>query len=166
MHISLDMSEIYQLRAGLIAIGQPEAVRRAGTRGFRRIKNIAVREAKNNAPISPTKAQYTASLKGGKSERSDFHPGGLTRSITGTSGPDFAEIFVPSNSVAGAYARFIHNGEYDRGPGTRAKGAQADRLYIERAIIPNKEKFRQILSDELQKELLETFRRVLGSIKT
>lgn len=132
------------------------------------IKNETVTLAKLLTPISPTKAQYIASLKGRvvvtskmqsvkvrnpsknsypyrqqlvktrqrvkKTNRTDFHPGQLTSSITGESSTHFARIFVPANSRAGKYAGFIHFGTYNRGPGTIAKGPQADRLYIQRAI--------------------------------
>jgi hypothetical protein len=66
------------------------------------------------------------------------HPGGLMRSIQFRATPQLAEIFVPANSEAGKYAKKIHDEKgitwRDRGPGTQAKGAQADDQYIVRAI--------------------------------
>lgn len=43
-------------------------------------------------------------------------------------------IAVPINSPAGQYAEPMHENEYIAGPGTVAKGDQAGRLYITRAI--------------------------------
>ena len=47
-------------------------------------------------------------------------------------------VYVAANSEAGKYARFIHDGKdtkwFRRGPGTVAKGPEADSKFIERAI--------------------------------
>ncbi len=122
------------------------AMSREMARAHARIADLVVVAAKDYAPISPTKAQYISTLKGRrvkggrivkKTKRNDFHPGQLTAAIRGESAEQFARIFVPSNSRAGVYADFIHNGTYKRGVGTVAKGSQARRKFIERAIKDN-----------------------------
>jgi len=143
MEVRVDTAEARRLEARLKALGPgAQGVRRAHERrAFLRIKNLAVADAKKNAPISPTKQQYEATLvgrkRGGtegsnvqirpgkslpqaiiedttlKSVRTDFHPGQLTANITGEIVPgEGVRIFVPSNSPAGAYAEYIH----DAGP--------------------------------------------------
>ena len=66
-----------------------------------------------------------------------------------------AEVFVPSNSEAGKYARRIHDEKgiswWHRGPGTQAKGAQADALFIERAITDSKPNIQKIIDVEMQR---------------
>lgn len=65
------------------------------------------------------------------------NPGGLMRSIQLETGDDFAEVFVASNAEAGSYAVKIHDEKgqtwQKRGPGTQAKGPQADDKFIQRA---------------------------------
>ena len=113
----------------------PVAARRAMTRcGL-----IAVREAKANAPRSPTMN------------------GGLERSIEYEASESGCAVFVASNSQAGRYARRIHDEKgitwRNRGPGTVAKGQRADEKFIERAIRDNAQNFGLIIADELRKAL-------------
>ncbi len=82
-------------------------------------------------------------------------PGGLMRSITFASDADTAEIFVPSNSEAGKYARKIHDDKgiswWKRGPGTQAKGPQAREKFILRAIQDNEDTALKIIDSEMEK---------------
>lgn len=82
-------------------------------------------------------------------------PGGLMRSIAFASDADKAEIFVPSNSEAGKYARRIHDEKgltwWKRGPGTQAKGAEADDRFILRAITDNEATMVKIIDAEMRK---------------
>ena len=86
-------------------------------------------------------------------------PGGLQNSITMRNTPEQAEIFVPENSPAGKYAVRIHDmknqpgGWHNRGPGTIAKGAQADEKFIERAINDNMPEIDRIVNDQIDKIL-------------
>lgn len=84
-------------------------------------------------------------------------PGGLMRSITFRSDDRVAEIFVPANSPAGSYAFKIHDEKgsawKERGPGTQAKGAQADDKFILRAINDNARNFTAMVEDEINKAL-------------
>lgn len=84
-------------------------------------------------------------------------PGMLQASINFTSGGDYAEVFVPSNSPAGSYAKKIHDEKgfswFERGPGTQAKGPQADAKFIERAIADNQNAFRLQLEGEVRRAI-------------
>lgn len=172
-----------------------EKLPRAARRAFLRIKNVAVVRSRENCPISPTKAQYEATMKKGWQTRRGklgqtsvsvtkmmgaksagaftrirydkngrvligssklrskrvFNPGTLTYSIEGESGDFYAKIFTNQDSAA--YADFIHEGTYNRGVGTVAKGPQADRKFIERAVVGLKDEGCDILKDEIEKEL-------------
>lgn len=116
-------------------------------------KNIAphaMREAIRNAPVSPTVAQLSATLKRKKRTSRRLMPHGLEKSIMsavemrGDSFPDVA-VFVPSNSPAGKYARYIHDEKgkkwWKRGIGTQRKGVRADDKFIARAIADNDRKY-------------------------
>ena len=74
---------------------------------------------------------------GAKAAALGVNPGGLERSIQLETGDDFATVFVPSNSEAADYAVRMHDEKgltwKHRGPGTQAKGPQADDKFIERA---------------------------------
>ena len=97
---------------------------------FKRIGLAVGTEATKNAPISPTKAQG-----GGP----NANPGRLMASIKSDGNSDEARVFVPSQSPAGAYAEFIHDGRYKLGRGSVAKlsrGYDVGRKYIARAIKP------------------------------
>lgn len=77
------------------------------------------------------------------------------RSINFASDASKAEVFVPSNSEAGKYARRIHEEKgltwWRRGPGTEAKGAQADHKFILRAIEDEDSNMMKIIDSEMEK---------------
>jgi hypothetical protein len=76
--------------------------------------------------------------------------GGLERSIQFRVPPgDSVFLEVPSNAEAASYAYPMHYGHYNPGPGTRAKGAQAGRLYLTRAIQDETENIRQLVEKRL-----------------
>jgi hypothetical protein len=125
-------------------------------RALTHIGRTVQRAAKLNAPKSPTKSQYVGELnrqrelraaQGKKSRkaksssnRSDFAPGGLERSIRYEVRPFIGavDIFVPVNSEAGQYAERMHETNYKLGPGSLAKKKQQSRAigrdYITRAV--------------------------------
>lgn len=74
-----------------------------------------------------------------------------------TSDATNATIFVATNSEAGKYAFRIHEQKgtawKNRGPGTIAKGSQADDKFIVRAINDTRPQQIAILQDELKKAL-------------
>ena len=111
---------------------------------------IAVREAKANAPKSPTNKILSATLKRKKRTARRLLPGGLEKSIEYAASETGCSVFVASNSQAGMYARRIHDEKgvtwRNRGPGTIAKGVRADEKFIERAIRDNVGKFRDIIA--------------------
>lgn len=129
----------------------------ASRRAMSRCGLIAVREAKANAPRSPTMKQHSATLKRKKRTARRLLPGGLEKSIECESSETGCSVFVASNSQAGKYAKRIHDEKgvtwRNRGPGTIAKGARADEKFIERAIKDNAQNFAQIVDDELRKAL-------------
>lgn len=81
----------------------------------------------------------------------------LQNSIAFTATQDAAEVFVPSNSPAGAYAVRIHDERYktwrNRGKMTKIKGARAREKFISRAISDNAGKLTMIISDTISKLL-------------
>ena len=121
---------------------------------------IAVREAKANAPRSPTNKTLSATLKRKKRTSRKMMPGGLEKSIEYEILPGDAgcSVFVASNSFAAKYAKRIHDDKgrtwQKRGPGTVAKGARADEKFIERAIKDNVDKYTAIFLDETKKAKL------------
>jgi hypothetical protein len=191
MEVRVDTDEARRLEARLKRLGPggQSLLTQHSRRAFLRIKNLAVADAKKNAPISPTKAQHEATLVGRKrggtegssvgirfglgkpiiesstlrSVRTDFAPGQLTSNITGEIHPEGVRVFVPSNSTAGAYATYIHDGGPNgtgawkkRGVGTVAKGSRATDKFIERAIRGSNEAvFIAIYEQELGKALAE-----------
>ena len=80
----------------------------AARRAMARCGLIAVREAKANAPRSPTMKQLSATLKRKKRTARRTLPGGLERSIEYEASESGCAVFVASNSQAGRYARRIH----------------------------------------------------------
>ena len=84
-------------------------------------------------------------------------PGGLMRSITMRSTDSLVEVFVPANSPAGQYTFKIHEEKgirwKERGPGTQAKGPQADDKFITRAATDKRNEFRLIVESEIAKAL-------------
>lgn len=75
---------------------------------------------------------------GGKASHLGVNPGGLSRSIQLEYADDHVDVFVPSNSEGADYAEKIHDEKgitwKHRGPGTQAKGPQADDKFIGRAL--------------------------------
>lgn len=105
---------------------------------------LVVRDSRRNAPRSPSKAQYRRTLKTAKGRaNSKFRatPGGLESAIRSEIHGGAIDIVVPLNSVAGKYAKRMHDERgktwWNRGPGTRAKGPQAGERFILRAISAN-----------------------------
>lgn len=119
------------------------------TRALYRIGTVWKRTAVQYAPISPTQAKL-----GSKSKRRAM-PGGLMRSIMFYSTEKRVEVFVPSNAPAGKYAAKIHDEKgkswRNRGPGTIAKGPQADEKFILRAALFRSKDFAAIVKDEIDK---------------
>lgn len=131
----------------------PTAARRA----MAKCGMLAVREAKANAPKSPTMKQVSATLKRKKRTARRMLPGGLEKSIEYEATESGCSVFVARNSQAGRYAKRIHDEKgvtwRNRGPGTVAKGSRADDKFIERAIRDNAGNFGRIVDDELRKAL-------------
>jgi len=75
--------------------------------------------------------------------------GDLERSITFELVEGGVRIFVPTNSAAGKYGYKMHNGKYNRGPGTVAKGARAGRKYITRAATDSESKINSFFKSAL-----------------
>lgn len=126
-------------------------------RAMARCGLIAVREAKANAPRSPTMKQLSATLKRKKRTSRRTYPSGLEKSIEYEVTEQGCSVFVASNSPAGKYAKRIHDEKgktwRNRGAGTIAKGARADEKFIERALKDNEGKFTAIINDEIGKAL-------------
>lgn len=110
---------------------------------LRHIGRTVQRTAVANAPKSPTKGQYAATLKGKRKSKASnmrFNPGGLERSIVFAVRENaFAvDVYVPVNSEAGKYAYKMHESHYDLGPGSEAKQKQQGRTigreYLTRAL--------------------------------
>lgn len=108
------------------------------------------------APKRPTRAEAKAA---GKPGAYSGPPGALQSSIKAYADEHLAEIFVPLNSPAGSYAWKMHEEKgrtwKERGPGTVAKGAQADDKFIERAIKDTRQQQAKILSRMTDKILKE-----------
>lgn len=124
---------------------------------FRRIGLHCQREAKKNAPRSPTRKQINATLVRKKRTSRQTFPGGLEKSIEYDYSQEGIEsqvsVFVPENSPAGKYAKRIHDEKgsswHKRGVGTQAKGARADDKFIERAVKDNQEHYQTMLVNAL-----------------
>ncbi len=133
-------------------------VRAVRTEGMERAAAYVHTEAVRNAPRSPTKAQFSATLKRKKkTDRKNFFPGGLEKSIEHEVKDGEGVVFVRENSYAGKYARRIHDEKgktwRNRGPGTIAKGERADEKFIERAM--DQDKIGEILEDVFTKAVNE-----------
>jgi hypothetical protein len=93
--------------------------------------------------------------------RQKKNPGGLTRSIrVEFQGDEAAHVFVPTNSEAGKYARYIHDQRYIKwrnlGPGSVAKasgGKPVGEKFIERAYSENLDKVREIFDRHIERAL-------------
>ena len=156
------MAEVVNINGASRLLGQLGRVApMAASRALSRAGLLVVREAKANAPRSPTNAILSSTLKRKKRTARKTHPGGLEKSIdykvsaTGTT--PSCSVFVASNAFAGKYARRIHDEKgrtwQKRGPGTIAKGARADDKFVERAINDNQDRMLKILQDEVRKAL-------------
>lgn len=118
-------------------------------------------EAKKTVLISPTKAQYEATLKGGKSSRTDFNPGGLERSIKAEHGKAsngvFASVFVATNAEGAKYAVKIHDERgktwQNLGPGSikKSEGRHVADKYIERPRDENIDEYGRLIERRLAK---------------
>ena len=132
-------------------------------RACREIGKLVKRTATKYAPKSPTAQVKNRIRKTRRKTRkkatatSGRTPGGLERSVTFDAQGNHVDIFVPSNSEAGQYAAIIHDGKGTawrrRGPGTVAKGAQADAKFIARAITDNEAAIERIIDHETGKAL-------------
>lgn len=158
----------------------PEKVNKIMFRTSYRVAALIKDTASWYAPISPTQSmlnqmrmirlvnagysnkQIRKFARAGKKRRkpnasSRPMPGALQNSITFRYAPDFAEVYVPSNSPAGSYAVKIHDEKgktwRNRGFGTQAKGAQADEKFIERAMNDNILNINRIIDDQMLKLL-------------
>ncbi len=126
-------------------------------RALTRCGRIIQREAKANAPRSPTMKILSATLKRKKRTARRTFPGGLEKSIQYEikDGGKTLSVFVASNSFAGKYAKRIHDEKgrtwHKRGAGTIAKGARADDKFIYRAIRDNAANLTKIITDEIKK---------------
>ena len=89
-------------------------------------------------------------------------PGGLMRSIMMRSTDTLVEVFVPANSPAGTYAFKIHEEKgkswKELGPGSQAKGPQADEKFITRAATDRSRDFVAIMRDEIDKAIQRSAR--------
>jgi len=110
---------------------EPKLVEKGIKKASRAVGLLVQREARRNAP---------------------FDEGDLERGITFQVIDGGVRVYVPINTPAGKYAERMHNGEYNRGPGTVSKGPRADRKYITRAVNDNDEKIHSL------------FKAVLGSV--
>ena len=150
-----DITGLEAVTAELAKLGRVAPL--AAKRAMARCGLLAVREAKANAPRSPTMKQISATLKRKKRTSRKVLPGGLEKSIEYDADERRCSVFVASNSMAGKYAKRIHDEKghswRNRGAGTVAKGSRADEKFIERAIKDNVEKFTAIVKDELGKAL-------------
>lgn len=122
-----------------------EELREAGSRLDQEITKemgiiglIVEDDARKNAPISPSKSQYVATLKRGWSNRT-FQPMTLMNSISHKVLFRGVEIFT--NQSSREYAWRMHEGKYNLGVGSQSKQARGSNLvgrkYIERAIKDN-----------------------------
>ena len=129
---------------------------------LQRIGLLAQREAKANAPRSPTNKILSATLKRKKRTSRKMMPGGLEKSIVYEilPGDECVSVFVAQNGLCRSkkgfnYAKRIHDEKgvkwFKRGPGTIAKGPRADAKFIERAVTQNRDKFLAIFNEELHK---------------
>ena len=144
-------------------------VERDAERAMYRIGATVKDRAQEYAPISPTVSQLRGAQTGTKRQKAAgkkrrlasattrAKPGSLQNSIRFTSTAAQADIFVPSNSPAGKYAKKIHDDKgttwRNRGIGTQMKGAQADDKFIARAIKDSEREIEIILNDQLGRSL-------------
>lgn len=162
MEIKLQYDDLTRLMGRLERAGRDidPMLQRIHTRIAKRVFD----QARRNAPISPTvadrksvsrasKAQWAAAAKRKKPDAtSRATPGALQNSIEFLATARLAEIFVPTNSPAGAYAYKIHEEKgkswKNRGIGTQKKGPQADDKFISRAITDKEADLLKIIEIE------------------
>lgn len=142
-----------------------EDSRKASARGIKRVTLLIHRDAVRNAPKSPTQAELMSvrKLKTRRARKARSvgrpSPGGLERSIEMLTDDRTGIVFVSAGSQAGKYAGRIHDqkGEkwFNRGPGTMAKGPQADEKFIKRALDGNELNAVRVLKHEHSKEGLD-----------
>lgn len=140
--ISIDERGFSEAVKRLVASGADMAKSRL--RCHQQIGKLVKRTAVDYAPKSPTRTEKAKTRKTkGKTWRkarayATPNPGGLMRSISWEASEDRAAIFIAGNSEAAKYAKKIHDEKgrswKRRGPGTVAKGPQADEKFIERAV--------------------------------
>ena len=118
----------------------PNLVSRALRKSYGRIGRLVLPVAKDYCPESPTMGTLSKTLKRKRRTSSRRTPGSLKRSISYEVLDRGCSVFVATNpdSRVKKYARRIHDEKgktwRNRGPGTVAKGPQADEKFIERAI--------------------------------
>lgn len=159
MEITVEIENADKLCALVSRYGRQ--VSQAVGRGMRRIANMVAKRAFDYAPKSPTRTIASATLKVQRRSKSQRTPGGLEKSIRAevniTGGNTEASVFIASTAPAGKYAKRIHDEKgvtwWRRGPGTIAKGDQADHKFIERAIKDTQSVFVPIMESEIRKEL-------------
>jgi len=83
--------------------------------------------------------------------RAPFKEGNLERSITFEATESQVKIFVPVNSSAGRYAEQKHNGRYNLGAASRAKGPQVGPKFLTRAIKDNEAKIQSLFKAGIDK---------------
>jgi len=158
-----DITGLPDLKRALAGI--PAQARAAAGRVLADSTALVFRNAKLNAPRSPTMAQ-TARRRKTRRDTSKSRsataatrakPGGLERSISMTidRAALTGSVFVSSNSEAGKYAAKIHDEKgvswQNRGVGTIAKGTRADDKFIERALADNADKITGAFEAALRK---------------
>jgi len=165
MEIQLQYDDLTKLLGRLERTGrdiQP-MLKRIHTRVGKRVFD----RARRYAPISPTVADRKSVSKASKAQwaaaaarksptaTSRATPGALQNSIELLATSTLAQVFVPTNSPAGAYAWKIHEEKgktwQNRGVGTVKKGPQADEKFIERAIKDSELDLVAIIEDETRK---------------
>ena len=159
MNVMVELNGADSLVSALKQHGK--GVSRAVGRGMKRISNAVAKKAQDFAPRSPTRTIASKTLKVQRRSKSQRTPGGLEKSIrpeVRIVGADVdAVVFVASTAPAGKYAKRIHDEKgktwHKRGPGTVAKGPQADDKFIERAVKETQKNFGFILEFEIAKEL-------------
>jgi len=131
-------------------------VRDAVREGFADCGMLVQKTAKFYAPVSPIQKQKITRVRRRPSKTRALS-GGLEKSIQMEVKPEGACVFVPSNSMAGKYAKVIHDMKgvrwWRRGLGTQRKGAQADEKFIERALHDKIGDVERILTKAMQRGL-------------
>jgi len=165
LDIEFHYRDLKRLERRLIVAGKE--TRAMMQRIHTRVGSRVLDRAKRYAPKSPTDAEKRSVSRASKAQMaaakkrrtstatSRTKPGALQNSIQMRATSMLAEVFVPTNSPAGAYAWKIHEEKgvswEKRGIGTVKKGAQADDKFIERAIDDSEMEMVAIIQDESSK---------------